>query len=404
MVASLLAGAATTTILACGGPPPDLVARAELTLQDGTAQSLEQVKSTTLTLTPVAMSYAGIESLELQLGSVVHARQRQRVKLLDLELVDGATATGRAQGSLEGLGPDGPTTVEWSEITEVTFSWNHPPPSPSPPPGPRLTVTGDGVTPFTLEGTRVQEAWIIRHGKHMYRRDTKVIEILPFTVKREEMVWCEWEIPLPLIKQVDITPALIEVEASDAAGRRLHLEGVPGAGLRRYHGDAAFVGTSEIGTWTLSLTKLQRIARQQPGQQGPVPPRIRLELVGGPEPTQPAAEPTALGNCTTWDSETYPVIACELEVLQLRHGEEVREINPGDLRSVKVFASPWDAYDERSTVEQWLPAELTLADGVRLTGELLDHFGYVTCPGPPGTTRFFASYALRELALAPARP
>jgi hypothetical protein len=371
----------------------------QLTTSSGESYRLRSTPSTSMTLTPITTPIAGALSLELDPAMVVSVTRQQRLKLSAIELGDGSRLTGRLVGSLEALGPDGPQAVSWDQVAGAVFSWRSPP-AIKPLSGVWARVHGDGVEPLEIGEIEVQQEWVVKHGTHAYRKDTKVAELLQLSVPRERVTRSEWEIPIWLVKRIEVFSSTTAVIVSLGSAQEMRLEGKIGSDLRSYHGDATLKGSDARGRWTLSLHRMRRAVRrieeEQIDRQGS--PRVIIELFAQPQRPQTgevAVEQVAI--FTDWDGTTMEVVDTWFEQMQLRQGSMVRTLNPAEVVELRVFENPWPAYDQQQLEGQWLDAEVTMVDGSRLTGDLFDRFGYISCVGPAEIIVHYPSYAIRRL-------
>jgi hypothetical protein len=390
------------SVLACSREPDRPVATLRGVDASGAPFELTEVGRQALTLNPVTTKRGGADRLVIELEQVAALRRQGGLKVTTVELRSGSHVSGLAVGAVDGRGADGPQAIDWSDVAEAELSWNRPLDAFQAPPGIWAEIHGDGIDELTLYELEVEESWIVRHGTHAYRRDTKLTDVLPLTVPREQVTGSEWDIPLSWIDRIDIYSAEIEVIVKDPGGDSFDLNGRLGSALRRYNGEATFQGTDEAGRWTISIDRIQRAVRQvSAGRPGsPEAARVVIELHGQDAAARASVSPPqAVGACTTWEGESYPVVAIWLEAMTLRSkGGSELVISPGELQSLTVYKNPWTAYDQRQNVPQWLQAELVTRDGSRATGELGDRFGYVSCLAPEGLIVHFPSYALRSLA------
>jgi len=355
-----------------------------------------------LRLNPLTTDAGGATELDVDTANVDRVVRKGSFKVWTVDLRTGDRVEGRLLGSLEGLGADGPSAIPWDGIQEAAFDWADPAPVFQPPPGLWAKVHGDGVQPLEVHDLTVQQAWIVSHGTHGYRRDTKVSEILPLTVPRERVVASEWDIPIRMVKRIDVFTGTTGVTVDLGSGEEIRLDGTLGSEMRKYEGDVYFKGTSAIGRWSLSVLKMRRAVIAVAGQLQATrhqPAKISIDVFGRGQPAAEMLDVEPLGTLTDWDDETYQVVDTWFEQLTLKTETGTRDINPADVVAIRVFESPWPAYDQRSLAPQWLEAEVVLADKSRLAGSLLDRFGHVSCVGPGSIIVHFPSYAIRRLEL-----
>jgi hypothetical protein len=372
----------------------------QVTLSSGENCRLTSTPSTGMTLAPITTPIAGARSLELNLAMVTGVTRQQRLKLSTVELRDGSRITGRLVGSLEGLGPDGPQAFPWDQVSRAALSWGTPPSPRTPGSGVWARIDGDGVEPLEIGEIEVLQGWVVKHGTHAYRKDTKVTDLLQLTVPRERVTRSEWEIPVWMLKRIEIFSSTTAVVVNLGSGQETRLEGRIGSDLRSYYGDATLKGSDARGRWTLSLFKMRRSVRRMAedpaARQGS--PRVSIELYSQPQrPSLGEVAVKQVATFTDWDGTTLDVVDTWFEQMRLRQGSSIRTLNPAEVVELRVFENPWPVYDRQQLEGQWLDAEVTMADGNRLTGALFDRFGYISCVGPAEIIVHYPSYAIRRL-------
>jgi hypothetical protein len=247
---------------------------------------------------------------------------------------------------------------------------------------------GMGHDQLRLQDVYVFENYNAYISPNQYIHQEKASGLLPVSTVRGQLYYAEYEVPLAWI---------LSMEADQEAFYRVRFNSP-------LHGEQTLEG--KIDSWAKGGSAVELRGEDAAGVEvqqplylasGEAESPLRIEFIQ-PDDAQP--EPAfefmpQIGTCTTWEGETYPILAQALEPLTFKQGENLQEHTWEEVQSVRFLENPWEGEGIRGA-PFWTQAELRLRDGQEMQGSIESQLGYVTGVRQDGMVVHLLLHALSE--------